>query len=99
MLPDKPFEYWIALGAATLWVWRKHEDFPLSARASMVAISAGLGVGLGPSVAAYAGIDETIVAVALVTFGYLVLDFGTALFSNNGEFFKDLLKLKIGKGE
>lgn len=93
----KPIEFWIAVIGAMLYVAERHHTRRLLSRIILVGSSAGLGVGLAPDVAAWSGWSETIVAVVLIVFGYLLLDLGTALIADR-EFMKSIIRNRLGGG-
>lgn len=75
----KPFEFWIGLLGAALYVFERHRDIPLLRRTMLVATSALLGVALAPDLAALSGYGEAVCVVAITTTGYVALDFVHAL--------------------
>ena len=92
----KPWEYWLAVAAAALYVSDRHREPPLRGRVLMVAGSSGLGVSLSADVAAWGGWPETVVAVLLIAVGYLVLDMGTAILQDRS-LIRDILRRRFGK--
>jgi len=86
----KPIEFWIAIFAASLYVFDRAREKPLLSRLTVVAVSAGLGTSVAPDAMALTGLSETLCAVLLTTLGYLVLDFLTAIIGDR-EFLKSVI--------
>ncbi len=95
---NKPLEYWAVLIGMVLYAAsRDAEKEPLVKRVVKVAASAFLAVGLSPSFAPYLRGSETAAAVAIMAFGLLILDVGTAIIGDR-KFIQDLIKSRIGGG-
>ena len=95
---NKPLEYWAVLIGMVLYAaTRDSEKDPLIKRTVKVAASAFLAVGLTPTLAPFLRGSETAAAVAVMAFGLLALDIGTALISDR-QFIQDLIKSKLGGG-
>ena len=93
---SKPLEYWIALAAASLYVFNRSSDKPLINRTVMTGISAALGYSTTPDLAAMAGRPELLTMVVVTTTVYLVLDFISALFADRSTLI-DLIKRFVKK--
>ena len=95
---NKPLEYWAVLIGMVLYAAsRDAEKEPLIKRVVKVAASAFLAVGLSPSLAPYLRGSETAAAVAIMAFGLLILDVGTAIIGDR-KFIQDLIKSRVGGG-
>ena len=93
---NKPAEFWIALAAASFYVFQRSSDRPLLNRLAMTTISAALGYSLTPELSAMTGRPEILTLVVLVTMLYLALDFASALFADRA-FLVDAIKKVLGK--
>jgi len=81
MMP-KTVEWWLALASASLYVFLRSTDKPLTSRLTMTVISAGLGHTLAPEVAALTGHGDLLSLVLVTSLGYIALDFASALISD-----------------
>lgn len=76
---------------------RDAEREPLWRRGIKTLASAFLSFGLSPGLAEYLGISEILAAIAVMAFGLLALDTGTALISDRA-FIKELIHRRMGGG-
>lgn len=88
---ERTHEFWVALAAATIYVYLNSKEKAMHYRVLMVASSAGLGFSLSPDFAAWSGIGETLAGVIIIVFGYVIIDLVTALVSDRG-FVKEIIK-------
>lgn len=91
---ERTTEFWVALGAAAIYVYLNSKEKAMHYRILMVASSAGFGFSLSPDVAAWAGIGETFSGVIVIVFGYVVIDLVTALVSDRS-FVKEIIKGRL----
>lgn len=82
---NKTPEFWIALVAASLYVYRQSADKVLPARVIQTGIATGFGYSLGGEISIWADLPEGLTMVATTCGGYLVLDFCTALLGDRKE--------------
>jgi len=94
---SKPVEFWIALAAASLYVFTRSSDKPLYSRLSMTAISAALGYSLAPDIAVMTGRSELLAVVLITALIYLALDFASALMADRALLIDTLRKLMVRK--
>lgn len=93
---NKPLEYWAVLIGMVLYAaTRDAEREALWKRAVKTVASAFLTYGVSPGLAAYFDISEIVCAIAVMAFGLLALDTGTALIADRA-FIKELIRRKIG---
>lgn len=92
---DKPLHYWIALIVGILIVIERHKEKPRTARIGIAAISGGMGFSLSPEAAIWTGRSETLAAMIITAFGYLVIDVLTALVADR-EFLKEIIRRRLG---
>jgi hypothetical protein len=97
-LLNKPIEYWFVLLGMILYVaTRDAERQPILKRTGKTLASAALALGLSPDLATRFGTTETIVTVAVMAIGLIVLDVAVALV-NDRAFIKDLIRTRLGGG-
>lgn len=95
---NKPYEYWAVLIGMVLYAaTRDAEREPWLKRFGKVAASGFLAFGLTPAISPYLQGSETAAAVAVMAFGIIILDVGTALISDR-KFIKDLIRTRLGGG-
>lgn len=93
---NKPLEYWAVLIGMVLYVAARHaEGEAFWRRLVKTAASALLAVGMSHEVAPYLRGSEALATVAIMAFGLLVLDIGTALVQDRA-FIKDLIRKRLG---
>jgi hypothetical protein len=96
---NKPYEYWAVLLGMVLYAATRDADRePLLKRLVKVAASGLLAFGLTPSIAPLLQGSETAAAVAVMAFGIIILDVGTALISDR-KFIKELIQARLGVGK
>lgn len=93
---NKSPDYWIALIAASLYVFLRSSDKPLINRTAMTAISAALGYSITPEISVIAGKPELLTMVVVTTTAYLFLDFISALFADR-DILIDLIRRFVKK--
>lgn len=88
-------EFWVGLLAAAAFVFMRHKDNPLPSRLIITGISASLGFSLTDE---FVGPDrgESLVAVVVVVFSYLILDVGSMIVTDK-DFRADLLNILLGR--
>jgi len=92
----KQIEYWaVLIGMAFYVASRDAETENISKRVGKTLASGLLAYGTSSEVSGYLGMGEGFAAILIMAFGLIVLDMGTALLSDK-EFFKDLVKKKLG---
>ena len=95
---SKPFEYWIALIAAMLFVVMQHKEKPWYSRTAIAAVSGGVGFSQAPELASYLGRSELLTVMILTAFGYLLLDAIGALIADR-DWLKTVIKTRLGGGK
>ena len=93
---NRSAEFWVALVAATLFVYRHSHDKVLPARLTQTAVSSGFGYSLTSEVSTWADTPELLTLVVLTSAGYLALDFVTALLADRKQL-TDLIKAWVGR--
>jgi len=94
----KSLEYWAVIIGMIFYVMsRDAEREPVARRAVKTVASAFLSFGLSPTLAPMARGSEVLAALAIMAFALVLLDTITALLADR-EFFKDLVRRRIGKG-
>ena len=91
-------EVWVALFAGTLYVYRKSENTSKVTRVIEAGISAMLAYSLGPDVASWAGINDSIAVVMIASLGYLMLDVLTSVVADRAVI-KDIIIRRLGGGK
>jgi len=93
----KPVEYWVALGVVLLIVIERGMKARTGRvqQALMASISAGMGVALSPSLAAWSGRSETLVVMAVTAFGYPAIDTLAALVADR-EAMREIIVRRLG---
>lgn len=95
---NKPFEYWAVMVGMVLYVAARHaESEAFWRRLAKTGASAGLALGGSAEVAKYLNGSETLAVVAIMAFGLLALDIGTAIIQDR-DFIKELVRKRIGGG-
>lgn len=95
---NKPFEYWAVMVGMVLYVAARHaESEAFWRRVAKTGASAGLALGGSAEVAQYLNGSETLAVVAIMAFGLLALDIGTAIIQDR-EFIKELVRKRMGGG-
>lgn len=95
----KEWEFWAVLvGMAFYVATRDAEREPLIRRLGKTAASAFLAYGLADGVSPYVGGSPTFAAVAVMGFGLILLDVGTAVLMDR-ELIKELVRRKFGGGK
>lgn len=90
-------EVWAAIGAGTLYVYRKSAHPSRVSRAIEAGISGMLAYSIGPDVAAWAGVNEAISVVLVSSLGYLTLDVLTSLVADRKIVKEIVIKFLGGK--
>ena len=93
---EKPIEFYIALAAASLFVYERSNDRPLFNRLLVVVISVGLGASLSEDLANWLGRSEILVTVIITSVGYLALDFLSSIFADR-KLLLEILKGRLGR--
>jgi hypothetical protein len=78
-MPEKPFEYYIAVLSAMAFVALQHKDKPWWSRVVIAGLSGGSGYALAADFAHWTGRSEVLGAFLLTAFGYVALDLGVSL--------------------
>lgn len=91
---ERTIEFWVAVVAAGAYVFLNSKEKSLHYRILMVASSAGFGFSLAPDASEWLGVSEAAVGIAIIVFGYLIIDLMTALISDR-EFVKSILKSRF----
>lgn len=95
---NKPLEYWAVLIGMVLYAAsRDAEKEALMRRVVKTGASAFLAFGLSPSLAPYMRDSEMVATVAVMAFGLLALDVGTAIIGDR-KFIQDIIKSRFGGG-
>lgn len=94
---DRPPEFWVGVGAAALYVFRKSETKHFGLRITEAGVSGGLGFSLAPSAAQWAGGSETIAAVLITALGYLGLDVLTSIVADRAVI-REIIMRRLGGG-
>lgn len=95
---NKPLEYWAVLIGMVLYAAsRDAEKEALARRVVKTGASAFLAFGLSPSLAPYMRGSEMVATVAVMAFGLLALDVGTAIIGDR-KFIQDIIKSRFGGG-
>lgn len=80
MIWGHDFQYWAGLLGAVIYAATKSaENEPLLRRSAKIGASALLAYGLTSTVAAYLWHNEVLAAIAVMVFGQMILDLGTAI--------------------
>ncbi len=79
---QKPFEYYVAVLSAMIFVAVQHKDKPWLARVVIAGMSGGIGYALAKDFAAWTGRSEVLGAFLLTAFGYIVLDIVAAMLAD-----------------
>lgn len=93
----KPVEYWIAFAVGLLIVLERGCKARRGRvqQAVMAAISAGMGVSLSPTLAAWSGRSEVLVVMGVTAFGYPAVDIVTALLSDR-DLWRQMIVQRLG---
>jgi len=92
----REWEFWaVVLGMALYVCSRDAEKEPLIRRIGKTSASAFLAYGLADGVAPYVGDSPTFAAVAVMGFGLILLDLGTALLMDRA-LIRELIRGKLG---
>ncbi len=92
----KPLEFWVALLTGVGIVIERNKGRPFVGRVFIGAISAGIGYSQTPEVAEWTGRSETLVAMVLGGFGYMLLDIVAAVLADR-EFVKSIIRERLGR--
>ena len=96
---NKPFEYWAVMVGMILYVAARHaETEAFWRRVAKTGASGGLAMGGSAEAATYLNGSETLAVVAIMAFGLLALDIGTALIQDR-PFIMDLIRKRLGGGD
>lgn len=94
----KPLEYWAILIGMVLYVAARHaESEAFWRRVAKTGASSALAIGGSGEAAAWAGVPESLAVVAIMAFGLLALDIGTALIQDR-DFIRAMIAKKLGGG-
>ena len=94
----RPLEFYIAILAASVFVYENNKDKPFLSRFLITISSAGFGFSLAPEVAEYIGAPMTITGLLITALGFLALEITAALVSDRA-FIKELIKKRIGESK
>lgn len=98
MLTNKPFEYYVAVISAAVFVALQHKDKPWWSRVAIAAVSGGIGYALAGEFAAWTGRSEVLGAFLLTAFGYVALDLAASLLADRKLVREIILKRLGGSG-
>jgi hypothetical protein len=79
---QRPFEYYVAVVSAMIFVAVQHKDKHWLARVLIAGMSGGLGYSLAKDFALWTGRSEVLGAFLLTAFGYIVLDVVAAVLAD-----------------
>lgn len=91
----RPFEHYLALLSAMIFVVLQHKEKPMLSRLVIAGVSGGMGSALATDAAELTGRSEIIAVVVITAFSYLVLDAVGALISDR-EAIKEILVRRLG---
>lgn len=95
---QKPLEYWAILIGMVLYVAARHaEREAIWRRVAKTGASSALALGGSADAAGWAGVPESLAVVAIMAFGLLALDVGTALVQDR-DFIRAMIQKKMGGG-
>ena len=91
-------EFWVALLAGTIYVYRKSENQSRFTRMIEAGISGMLGYSIGPDVALWLKVNDALAVVLVSSFGYLMLDIIASVVADRAVL-KSIINKRLGGGQ
>lgn len=92
----RPLEFYVAIIAASLFVYEGNKNKPFLSRFFVTISSAGFGFSLAPEVSDFIGGPLTLTGLLITALGFLTLEIAAAVISDR-QFVKEIITKRLGK--